>query len=143
MKRWLRAMSNKIEGMMDSAVNKIKEIVSADTIIGESITTGDGTVIIPVSKVSYGLAAGGSDFASSKCKEKDLFGGGNGVGVTISPVAFLVVSVSDVKLLQIESFTGYLDRIISMTPDVVDKIVKAIKGRHDAKKGSKPADSKL
>ncbi len=123
-------MSDKIEGMMSCAVGKMKEIIDADTIIGKTITTADGTVIIPVSKVSYGLAAGGSDFAIPKCSDKELFGGGNGVGVTIVPVAFLVVSGSDVKLLQVESFHGALDRVISMTPEIVDKIVKAVKNRN-------------
>ena len=123
-------MSDKIEGMMSCAVGKIREIIDADTIIGKTITTADGTVIIPVSKVSYGLAAGGSDFALPKCSDKELFGGGNGVGVTIVPVTFLVVSGSDVKLLQVESFHGSLDRIISMTPEIVDKIVNAVKNRN-------------
>lgn len=123
-------MSDRIEGMMSCAVGKMREIIDADTIIGKTITTADGTVIIPVSKVSYGLAAGGSDFALPKCSDKELFGGGNGVGVTIVPVAFLVVSGSDVKLLQVESFHGSLDRIISMTPEIVDKIAKAVKNRN-------------
>ena len=123
-------MSDKIEGMMSCAVGKMREIIDADTIIGKTITTADGTVIIPVSKVSYGLAAGGSDFAIPKCSDKELFGGGNGVGVTIVPVAFLVVSGSDVKLLQVESFHSSLDRIISMTPEIVDKIVNAVKNRN-------------
>lgn len=127
-------MSNKIEGMMDSTVNKIKEIVNADTIIGKSITTSDGTVVIPVSKVTYGFASGGSDFSTSKSADKELFGGGNGAGVSIIPVAFLVVSDGDVKLLQVESFSGALDRIISMTPDIVDKIGNAIKKRKNKNK---------
>ena len=130
-------MSNKIEGMMNCSVDKMKEIINADTIIGKSITTPDGTMVIPVSKVTYGFASGGSDFASSSCKDKEMFGGGNGVGVSIIPVAFLVISGSDVKLMQIESFTGALDRIISMTPDMVDKISAMIKKRKEEKKDSK------
>ena len=130
-------MSNKIEGMMNCSVDKMKEIINADTIIGKSITTPDGTMVIPVSKVTYGFASGGSDFASSSCKDKEIFGGGNGVGVSIIPVAFLVISGSDVKLMQIESFTGALDRIISMTPDMVDKISAMIKKRKEEKKNSK------
>lgn len=124
--------NNKIEGLMDSALDKIKEIVNADTIIGESITTEDGTVIIPVSKVSYGFASGGTDFSSKKSDQKDRFGGANGAGVSISPVAFLVVSNGDVKLLQIESFSSSLDRIISMTPDIIDKIKNALKRKQSS-----------
>ena len=124
--------NNKIEGLMDFALNKIKEIVNADTIIGESITTEDGTVIIPVSKVSYGFASGGTDFSSKKSEPKDRFGGANGAGVSISPVAFLVVSNGDVKLLQIESFSSSLDRIISMTPDIIDKIKNALKRKQNS-----------
>lgn len=124
--------NNKIEGLMDSTLNKIKEIVNADTIIGESITTEDGTVIIPVSKVSYGFASGGTDFSSKKSDQKDRFGGANGAGVSISPVAFLVVSNGDVKLLQIESFSSSLDRIISMTPDIIDKIKNALKRKQSS-----------
>lgn len=124
--------NNKIEGLMDSALDKIKEIVNADTIIGKSITTEDGTVIIPVSKVSYGFASGGTDFSSKKSDQKDRFGGANGAGVSILPVAFLVVSNGDVKLLQIESFSSSLDRIISMTPDIIDKIKNALKRKQNA-----------
>lgn len=125
-------MSNKIENLMDSALEKIKSIVNANTIIGESITTPDGTVVIPVSKVSYGFASGGSDFSTKD--SKDMFGGGNGAGVNIVPVAFLVISEGDVKLLQVESFNTTLDRIIAMTPDILDKISKAVKKKREDKK---------
>lgn len=120
-------MSTKVEGMTNNTLEKIKETVNADTIIGKSIVTDDGTVIIPVSKVTYGFAAGGSDFASQKHIDKDMFGGGSGAGVSIIPIAFLVVSNGDVKLLQVESFNGALDRIIAMAPDVIDRVGKAIK----------------
>ena len=128
-------MNENIEKLTDSTLEKLKEIVNADTIIGKSITTPDGTVIIPVSKVSYGFASGGSDFCSRKSEGKDMFGGGNGAGVSIVPVAFLVVSSEDVKLLQVESFSNSIDRIIAMTPEIVDKIGNAIKKRkksHDS-----------
>lgn len=122
-------MNENIEKLTNSTLEKIKEIVNADTIIGKSITTQDGTVIIPVSKVSYGFASGGSDFCSGKSDVKDMFGGGNGAGVSIVPVAFLVVSGEDVKLLQVESFNSSIDRIIAMAPEIVDKIGNAIKKR--------------
>lgn len=132
-------MSNKIEGMTENTLEKIKEMANADTIIGKSIVSDDGTVIIPVSKVSYGFASGGSDFTSEKNVNKDMFGGGSGAGISIVPVAFLVIGNGDVKLLQVESFTGALDRIISMAPDVVDRIGKFLDKRkrqkEDKKKG--------
>lgn len=124
-------MNNKIEGMTESTLEKIKEVVNSDMVIGKPITSESGTVVIPVSKLSYGFAAGGSDFTSEKNKERDLFGGGSGAGVSITPTAFLVISGDDVKLLQVESFTGALDRIISMTPDIVDRIGNFLKKRKD------------
>ena len=131
-------MSNKIEGMTENTLAKIKEMANADTIIGKSIIAEDGTVIIPVSKVSYGFASGGSDFTSEKNVSKDMFGGGSGAGISIVPVAFLIISKEGVKLLQVESFTGALDRIISMTPDIVDRVGKFL-DKHKSKKedGSK------
>ena len=130
-------MSNKLNEIMDSTVEKIKSTVNADTIIGKPINSADGSTIIRVSKVAYGFAAGGSDFSTQKGSDKDMFGGGNGAGVSITPVAFLVISKDgDVKLLQIQSFDGAIDRIISMAPDVVDKIGNMIKNRKDKKNKS-------
>ncbi|MBQ3092919.1 MAG: GerW family sporulation protein [Clostridia bacterium] len=133
-------MSNSIENLMDSTLSKLKEIVNADTIIGKPINAADGTVVIPVSKVSYGFASGGSDLCSDKT-DKNLFGGGNGAGVNISPVAFLVISGANVKLLQIESFSSSLDRVISMAPDVIDKISKFLKKKKESQ-DSQISDSK-
>lgn len=126
-------MSNKLENMMNSSIQKIKEMVSTDTVIGEAITTKDGMTIIPVSKISYGYASGGSDFACEKSPQQDLFGGGNGIGVSIVPLAFLVISDGDVKLLQIQSFDGAIDRIIGMAPNIVDKIGSLIKKKKNKK----------
>ncbi len=135
-------MSDKLENMMNSSIQKIKEMVSADTIIGDPITTPDGTTIIPVSKISYGYASGGSDFASEKLPEKDMFGGGNGIGVSIVPLAFLVISDGDVKLLQIQSFDGAIDRIIGMTPNIIDKISSMVKKKKEEKSKSKEETEK-
>lgn len=135
-------MSDKLENMMNSSIQKIKEMVKADTIIGDPISTPDGTTIIPVSKISYGYASGGSDFASNKTPEKDMFGGGNGIGVSIVPIAFLVISDSDVKLLQIQSFDGAVDRIIGMAPNIIDKISSMIKKRKEEKSKNKKESEK-
>ena len=110
-----------LQGLMDVALQRIKEMVDSNTIIGEPITMADGTLILPVSKVSFGFASGGSDFPSKTPKE--LFGGGSGAGVSISPIAFLVVKDGNVKMLQLASQeTNATDRIITALPDVLDKL---------------------
>ena len=110
-----------IEGMMDNTLDKIKQLADSNTVVGEPITTPDGTVIIPISKVSYGFASGGSDLPA-KQTQKDLFGGGAGAGVTITPVAFLTVSNGNTKLLQVDPFHSSLDRVIGMVPDLLDRV---------------------
>lgn len=110
-----------LQGLMDVALQRIKEMVDSNTIIGEPITMADGTLILPVSKVSFGFASGGSDFPSKTPKE--LFGGGSGAGVSISPIAFLVVKDGSVKMLQLASQeANATDRIINALPDVLDKL---------------------
>lgn len=109
-----------IQGLMDTALARIKDMVDSNTIIGEPITMGDGTLILPVSKVSFGFASGGSDFPSKTPKE--LFGGGSGAGVSITPQAFLVVKNGDVKLLQLADPANPADRIINAVPEVLDKL---------------------
>lgn len=110
-----------LQGLMDVALQRIKEMVDSNTIIGEPITMADGTLILPVSKVSFGFASGGSDFPSKTPKE--LFGGGSGAGVSISPIAFLVVKDGNVKMLQLASQeANATDRIINALPDVLDKL---------------------
>lgn len=124
-----------IEGMMNSTMQKIREMVDVNTIIGDPVTSPDGTVIIPVSKVTYGFAAGGSDLPTKS--QKDLFGGGSGAGISITPIAFLSIYQGDVKLLQVEPFNTSADRVISMVPEVVDKISALFKKNGDKKKTEK------
>lgn len=109
-----------IQGMMGTTMQKIREMVDVNTIIGDPITTPDGTTIIPVSKVSFGFAAGGSDFPSKQ--ERNLFGGGSGAGVSIQPLAFLVVSKGDVRVLQMETANSTADKVVNIVPGVVDTI---------------------
>lgn len=108
-----------IEGLMDTTLEHIKEIMDVNTVIGDQITTPDGTVIIPVSRISLGYASGGSDFGKT---ERQKFGGGGGAGGTIVPVAFLVVSNGNVKLLQISQSNGAADKAVSLVPELFDKI---------------------
>ena len=113
-------MEHPLGSLMNITMEKIKEMVDVNTIVGEPITAADGTLIIPVSKVSYGFASGGSDLPT-KNENKDLFGGGSGAGVTIQPIAFLTVYQGSVRLISIGGGDG-LDRIMGMVPDVVDKV---------------------
>lgn len=119
-------MDHPINSLMDTTMKKIKEMIDVNTIIGDPITTPDGTTIIPVSKVSYGFASGGSDLPTKK-DNKDCFGGGSGAGVTINPVAFLYVSKGNVKLIPIEKYDGAVDRVVGMVPDLVDKVTDLFK----------------
>ena len=109
-----------IQGLMGTTMEKIREMVDVNTIIGDPITCPDGTVIIPVSKVGFGFAAGGSDWPSKQPKE--LFGGGSGAGVSIQPLAFLVVSNGDVRILQMDNSENTADRMVGIVPDVIQSI---------------------
>lgn len=115
-----------INSLMDTSLKKIKELIDVNTIIGDPITTPDGTTIIPVSKVTYGFASGGSDLPTKK-DNSDLFGGGAGAGVTIQPVGFLSISKGNVKFIPIEKYDGAADRIVGMIPEAFDKISSFIK----------------
>jgi len=109
-------MAHPIEGLMNSALQNIKSMVDVNTIIGEPIIAGEGIIIIPVSKVSFGLAVGGSNFGDKAGDVNNQpFGGGSGAGVSISPMAFLVVSNNNVRMMPM-SQTG-ADKIIDMAPD--------------------------
>lgn len=123
-----------IESMMDTTMEKIRQMVDVNTIIGEPVVCPDGTVIIPVSKVSYGFATGGSDLPTKS--QKELFGGGSGAGVSIQPVAFLVVNEGNVRMLNME-YDGATDRIVGLVPDVVEKISELFKKNKKNKKDKK------
>jgi sporulation protein YtfJ len=127
-----------IEGLMITAMNSIEDMVDVNTIIGEPISAGQDTTIIPISKVCFGFAAGGSEFKgetvdeySKKEKEEMIqyrlpFGGGSGAGVSISPVAFLVVQGENVKLLPV-NHSSALDKLLDYVPDLFDKVNEAVK----------------
>jgi len=121
-----------IEGLMKTAMNSIQDMVDVNTIIGEPIEAAGNIMIIPISKVCFGFAAGGSEFNSEtldeykkKEKEEEMqyrlpFGGGSGAGVTINPVAFLVINKDTIKLMPI-NHTSTLDRIADYVPDIIDR----------------------
>ena len=121
-----------IEGLMLTAMNSIKDMINVDTIIGDPIQASNDIVIIPISKVSFGFAAGGSEFKGETIdeynkKDKDEliqyrlpFGGGAGAGVTVNPIAFLVIQSNMVKLLPVDHSTA-LDKILDYIPDLLEK----------------------
>lgn len=115
-------MASNVEGLMGVSVEKIRELADANTVVGTPITTPDGTTLIPVSKVSYGFASGGSDLPSKTTA--GLFGGGAGAGINIIPVAFLSIKDGQVKVLPIVAKPDTVDRVLSMVPDAVDKLAE-------------------
>ena len=116
-------MAEKSAGaILASTIEKIRDLVDTSTIIGEAIYAEGGTTIIPVSKVTYGFASGGSDFPSKNNVE--LFGGAGGAGITINPVAFLVVKDGDVTIKHIVSNDNAVERAVSLVPEMFDKVTK-------------------
>ena len=122
-------MNNNVEGLMGVSVDKIRELVDANTVVGTPIAVGEGVTIIPVSKVSYGFASGGSDLPSKS--SSDLFGGGAGAGINITPVAFLTVKDGEINLLPVVSKPDTVDRLVSLVPDAVNKISELTKKKKD------------
>lgn len=110
---------NGAAGILGTAIDKIRNLVDTSTIIGEPIVT-DGVTVIPVSKVTYGFASGGSDFPSKT--NPDIFGGGGGAGITINPVAFIIIKDGDVEIKHIAGEDNSIERIVGMIPDVINKI---------------------
>ncbi|MGD9678071.1 MAG: GerW family sporulation protein [Vulcanibacillus sp.] len=128
-----------IQGLMKTAMENIKEMVDVNTIVGEPVETHDGMVIIPISKVGFGFASGGSDF-NVQTEENDKngevmfekpFGGGSGGGVSITPVAFLVVGSKGVQILPLDSQAHIYERIIDLIPGFFNKIQNSFKSKEE------------
>ncbi|OMF05119.1 sporulation protein YtfJ [Paenibacillus amylolyticus] len=129
-----------IQGLMETAMENIKAMVDVNTIVGDAVETPDGTVILPISKVGFGFAAGGSDFHvngessgksgatgtsaehASSAKVASPFGGGSGGGVSIRPIAFLVVGKQGVHIVPLDNSTHLFEKLIDSTPYVLDRI---------------------
>lgn len=120
-----------IEDLMMTAMTSLESMIDVNTIIGDMVSSADGTSIIPISKVCFGFAAGGSEFNTNKLNKfsensKLPFGGGSGAGVNISLVGFLVIKDSNVKLLTLDAM-GPLDKLVDLVPDVINKTSDIIK----------------
>ena len=130
-------MSQKLPNMLESTIQKIREMLDVNTVVGTPITTPDGVTIIPVSKVSVGFGGGGTDFANNKGGENP-FGGGVGGGVNVTPICFLIVKDGAVRMLPVAAPANTTpDRIVEMVPDVLDKVASFIDS-HMEKKEAKP-----
>lgn len=114
-----------VQGLMGATVEKIREMADANTIIGTPISTDANTTIIPVSKVTMGFASGGSDVGAKATKE--MFGGGSGAGVSITPIAFLVVTNGTVRTVQLAEHVSPIDNAINALPELVDKLAAMLK----------------
>lgn len=128
-----------IEGLMTTAMNSIQDMIDVNTIIGEPIETSNNVIIIPISKVSFGFAAGGSEFRgetideySKRENEEDIqyrlpFGGGSGAGVSINPIAFLVVQPEGVRLLPV-NYSSTVDKLLDYVPEIMEKANNIVMG---------------
>jgi len=145
-------MDHPIQGLMQTAMENIRGMIDVNTIIGDAVEAPDGTVILPVSKVAFGFAAGGSEFnAPSNAGPKDStpagssnqgshpFGGGSGGGVSIVPIGFLIVHNGNIRLLSTDNQNQLYDRLIDMTPILMEKVQGMFKGdSHAGSEASMP-----
>ena len=130
-----------IESLMKTTMESIKEMVDVNTIVGDPVETPEGTVIIPISRVSFGFASGGGDFVNdvdhrnqgsgediAKKEEKFPFAGGTGAGVSVQPVAFMVVGKGQMKLMPVDQRANMIDNLINMTPKVLNGLQNMVSG---------------
>ncbi len=135
-----------IQGLMKTAMDSIKEMVDVNTVIGDPVETQDGSVIVPISRVTFGFAAGGGEYKGDKTPDGLLgmqqqggqqggnesqslpFAGGSGAGVSVQPVGFLIVGQGSVRMLPVEGGGAMIDRLIDMTPQVLSQVGSMIKG---------------
>ena len=121
--------SNPLSGMLQEAMGKVREMVDANTIVGQPIQA-EGMTLIPISKVSFGFGGGGAEYGgqSKPADARQNLGGGIGSGVKITPVAFLVLKEGTVRVLPVAvPAVGTMDRIVEMVPDLVDKVANMLK----------------
>ena len=136
-------MNHPLSEMLGDTMSKIREMIDVNSVVGAPITTPDGVTIIPVTKVSIGYGGGGSDFATKNypAGRDNAFGGGAGAGVTITPVAFLVIRGENVRMLPIaEPASTSVDRLIELLPDLLDKADDFLASRKAAKQQEASAE---
>lgn len=130
-----------IQGLMSATMENLKQMVDVNTIIGDPVETPDGSVILTVSKVGFGFAAGGSDFATDSSQAKQPFGGGSGGGVSITPIAFLIVGSHGVKMLHLDQGTHLLEKMLDTAPTLVEKIQNMLSKNGNQNQGKQNQDN--
>ncbi len=121
------AGAHPIQGLMRTAMQSLQKMVDVNTVVGDAVETKDGTVIVPVSQVSFGFAAGGGEYGVARRSATDAsipFGGGSGAGVSVRPVAFLVVQHGAVRLLPVDQQAS-IERLLDLAPEIIDKVLSA------------------
>lgn len=145
-----------IQGLMQTAMENIKGMVDVNTIVGDPVQTPDGSVIMPISKVGFGFVAGGSDIRmddeeNHKHTQSDAhhasvalpFGGGSGGGVSITPIAFLVVGTQGVKVVPLDSQTHLIERVIDIAPGMIDKMQTMFKQQQQQQSNTASIDARI
>lgn len=139
-----------IQGLMTTAMESLQSLVEVNTIVGDPVETKDGSVIIPVSKVGFGFAAGGSEFNSKETSSSDSeatlpFGGGSGGGVSITPIAFLIMREDHIKMIHMDQQAHLYEKLLDYTPQVIEKVEQMIKemGTKKNNGNSKKKEGKL
>lgn len=136
-------MDTKVKDLITSSMSKVHELGDANTIMGTPVNLEGGVTVIPISKVSYGFAGGGSDLPSKS--DKELFGGASGAGITVTPMGFLVISGGEVQLMQMNLDVSASSAVVNMVPEVFNKVASLFKKddtkEKDAKKAKIPAAS--
>ena len=127
-------MDNKVQSLLGVSMDKIREMVDVDTVVGTPIQTEGGITLIPVSKVTYGFAGGGSDLPSKTTS--GLFGGGAGAGITVTPIAFISIVDGKVSMLPMLSKPDTVDTLVGKIPEVVDTIADWLSRRKKEKENA-------
>jgi len=136
-----------IQGLMTTAMENLKEMIDVNTIIGDPVETPDGSVILTVSKVGFGFAAGGSEFTledhslQDNGVSKHPFGGGSGGGVSITPIAFLIVNGQGVKMVHLDESTHLYEKLLDFAPQAVDKIQQMFSKNGDSQSSGQQQSS--